>query len=650
MSLSYRADIDGLRAIAVLSVLLYHVEAPLVSGGYVGVDVFFVISGFLITSIIVKDIDAGAYSIARFYERRIRRIFPALFPVILFSLVVGALMYDWRAFKDLGQSITATTLFSSNILFWTERGYFDTPAYTKPLLHTWSLAVEEQFYIVFPLLLMAIDRFLHRRYVPWLLAGLMVSFAASVYWMHHDADGVFYLVPFRAWELLVGAIIALKVIPEDFLSRAMREVLSAVGMGLILYSVFVYDETTAFPGVAAIAPVAGAGFVIMGGMNGGGASGAVTRLLSWRPLVFVGLISYSLYLWHWPLVAFSKFLLFRDHYVWYEQLVLIGLSLGLAFVSYHWIERPWRGSQGVVSSRRILFAGSLGVMFMFSATGVAMHLRNGVFPWNEVCANNPRLGRLASKSTMSPVLIGDKTKEASVVLWGDSHAGSLAPALDAACKRQGAAGYVFSAGSTLPILSIERLSGNFDETAFNESVLSFIQERRIRTVLLVGAWTHYITGKGELLIDGQVVAPSERRVVVILEELEKTVEHLERNGIRVYVVEDVPAWNMDPTRFVCLEMRYPGIKGFSRWRELVTYRSDEQYRAEINAACERLRFIRQPLAHMKDSSPDETVLRNGILMYNDSNHLSQAGSVSVSSMFDDVLARETHQGVNACLP
>jgi len=136
MSLSYRADIDGLRAIAVLSVLLYHVEAPLVSGGYVGVDVFFVISGFLITSIIVKDIDAGAYSIARFYERRIRRIFPALFPVILFSLVVGALMYDWRAFKDLGQSITATTLFSSNILFWTERGYFDTPAYTKPLLHT----------------------------------------------------------------------------------------------------------------------------------------------------------------------------------------------------------------------------------------------------------------------------------------------------------------------------------------------------------------------------------------------------------------------------------------------------------------------------------------------------------------------------------
>jgi len=261
MKLTYRPDIDGLRAIAVLSVLFFHTNIPGFSGGFVGVDIFFVISGFLITSIILKDIEEEKFSIARFYERRIRRIFPALFPVIAFTLVVGAYLFDANAFKDLGQSVTATTLFSSNILFWREAGYFDAPSLYKPLLHTWSLAVEEQFYIFFPLALLFIHRFLKKRYSPWLVIAFVLSLGISVWGVYHKQAATFYLVPTRAWELLAGSMLALGVFPNAS-SVWLRNILSVTGLGLIVYSVGFYTEATLFPGYNAIAPVLGAGLII----------------------------------------------------------------------------------------------------------------------------------------------------------------------------------------------------------------------------------------------------------------------------------------------------------------------------------------------------------------------------------------------------
>ena len=185
MKLNYRPDIDGLRAIAVLAVLLFHTNTPGFSGGFVGVDIFFVISGFLITSIILKDIEKEQFSIARFYERRIRRIFPALFPVSAFTVVVGAYLFDAGAFKHLGQSISATTLFFSNIHFLRESGSFDAPSLQKPLLHTWSLAVEEQIFIFFPLALLLIHRYLKSNYLLWIGITLLLSLAASIWKVHH---------------------------------------------------------------------------------------------------------------------------------------------------------------------------------------------------------------------------------------------------------------------------------------------------------------------------------------------------------------------------------------------------------------------------------------------------------------------------------
>ncbi|ANT64619.1 acyltransferase family protein [Prosthecochloris sp. CIB 2401] len=268
MPLKYRADIDGLRAIAVLAVLFFHTGVPGFSGGFVGVDIFFVISGFLITSIILKDIKEEKFSIARFYERRIRRIFPALFPVIAFTLVVGAFIFDATAFKELGQSITATTIFSSNILFWLKAGYFDTASLQKPLLHTWSLAVEEQFYIFFPLALVFINRFLNGRYLCWIIVASTLSLVASIYGVYHYPSPTFYLVHTRAWELLLGSILALGVLPSPT-SSFLRNILSIAGLGLIVYSVGFYTEATLFPGYNAIAPVMGAWLIIYSNRGGG---------------------------------------------------------------------------------------------------------------------------------------------------------------------------------------------------------------------------------------------------------------------------------------------------------------------------------------------------------------------------------------------
>jgi peptidoglycan/LPS O-acetylase OafA/YrhL len=351
MEIKYRADIDGLRAIAVLAVLLFHTDVPGFTGGFVGVDVFFVISGYLITSIILKEIKAEQFSIARFYERRIRRIFPALFPVISFVLVVGAYLFDANAFKDLGQSIAATTLFSSNILFWRESGYFAAPSLQKPLLHTWSLAVEEQFYIFFPLSLMAIHRYLKGKYFVWLVIAFILSLVASIYGVVYHPAATFYLVPTRAWELMVGSILALGVLP-DLSKNWQRNALTISGLALILYSIVAYTEATPFPGIAALAPVMGSGLIIYSGKGG---SHQAQKLFTARPLVFIGLISYSLYLWHWPLVAFTKYLLFRP-FNGVDSAAIILASVLIASFSWKFIEQPFRGKQMLFPERKKLFA------------------------------------------------------------------------------------------------------------------------------------------------------------------------------------------------------------------------------------------------------------------------------------------------------
>ena len=299
---SYRPEIDGLRAMAVVPVVLYHAHVPGVSGGFVGVDVFFVISGFLITSQLAADVAAGRFSIVTFYERRVRRIFPALFVMLAVSAVMALWLLLPFELESFAASLRASALFVSNFYFMRETGYFVAAAITKPLLHTWSLAIEEQFYIFFPVYLYAMSRWAPRWLLPVTTVVLVLSLGLCISMTHPQSDAAFFYTPARVWELLTGSVLALA--PRRVLPGWLAQALGAAGLVLIAVAVFGFDARTPFPGSAAMLPAGGAALVILASGANPTASGG---LLSLGPIRFVGLISYSLYLWHWPLLVFYRF-------------------------------------------------------------------------------------------------------------------------------------------------------------------------------------------------------------------------------------------------------------------------------------------------------------------------------------------------------
>ena len=337
MTPNYRADIDGLRAIAVLSVVLFHAGVETFSGGFVGVDVFFVISGYLITTIIHREVAAGSFSITRFYERRFRRILPAAAVMILTVLVAGELFFTPAHQDSLAKSALAAALFSSNIFFFLESGYFADPAHSMPLLHTWSLAVEEQFYLVLPLAMLLIAKYGRERYRTWLWLLSIASLAACVSLTEANASAAFYFGHTRAWELLAGGLLAVNAVPAVRDQRS-RELVALAGLLLVALSVLLFSELTVFPGLAALLPVLGTVMVIHSGTHG---ATLVGRCLSVRPLVFIGLISYSLYLWHWPVVVFAQYYSVVSLSPAAISLVLI-TSFLLAVGSWRYIETPFR--------------------------------------------------------------------------------------------------------------------------------------------------------------------------------------------------------------------------------------------------------------------------------------------------------------------
>jgi peptidoglycan/LPS O-acetylase OafA/YrhL len=383
-SLKYRPDIDGLRAVAILSVLAFHVWPWRVSGGFVGVDVFFVISGYLISAIVFSEVATGRFSLLAFYERRIRRIFPALFVMLIAVSTVISFFLVPNELIDYAKSVIATTTSSSNFYFWQHSGYFDAPM-SKPLLHTWSLAVEEQFYILFPIFLL-VGR---RLFAQWLKHGVVIllfaSLAASVATLHYNATTAFYMPYTRAWELLVGTVISLGFFPRLRLVWV-RNGVALLGIAMICYSVLRYSPETTFPGLAAVLPSIGSAMIIGAGESG---STLVGKALSWRPTVFIGLISYSLYLWHWPVIILNdlglspNFGAFAPHGWAFVSLMqkinrpmVALLGFVLAVLSWRFVERPFRNNHSRRIERGPLFALAAAVMVaLLLSSGAAIYAR-----------------------------------------------------------------------------------------------------------------------------------------------------------------------------------------------------------------------------------------------------------------------------------
>lgn len=333
----YRQEIDGLRALAVIPVILYHAGLDVFSGGFVGVDIFFVISGYLITSIILAEMESGVFTLSGFYERRMRRILPALFFVLLVSLPFAWFWLLPHEIKDFGRSIMAVALFSSNILFWKESGYFATDAEFIPLLHTWSLGVEEQFYVIFPLLIM-LFWFAGKRNLVILFALVALSGLALAEWgWRHFPEANFYLIPSRAWELMLGALTAFYLLYKPVPTGRVNQWASLLGMLLILGAIFGLDKTLPFPGLYALLPTLGSVLIILFAHSGT----VVHRLLSFPLWVGIGLISYSAYLWHFPVFVFTRIRFTEEPGYWLIA-GLLALIFGLAYMSWRFIEAPLR--------------------------------------------------------------------------------------------------------------------------------------------------------------------------------------------------------------------------------------------------------------------------------------------------------------------
>ena len=369
--MQYRAEVDGLRAIAVIPVILFHAGAPGFSGGYVGVDIFFVISGYLITSIIMNDMERQRFSLVDFYERRARRILPALAVVVTFSTVMAYLLMPPNYLTQYAQSVVAVMLFAANIYFYLTTNYFATEADEKPLLHTWSLGVEEQFYVFFPLLIMALLP-LGRRV---LYAGMITLAVASLAFAHFllakgELAANFFLIFSRTWELVLGALVAL--VPATALTRSagVNQLLSFAGLLAIIFAIAVFDVKTPFPSVYALVPVVGACLLVLFAQPGTWA----WRLLSQRILVGIGLISYSLYLWHQPLFSFLRLKWIGEPPAVAFAIAIV-LTFVLAYLSWKYVEQVFRDRNRY--SRKAIFGGSAAFLSTFMVIGLAGHLTKG---------------------------------------------------------------------------------------------------------------------------------------------------------------------------------------------------------------------------------------------------------------------------------
>ncbi|SDP61477.1 Peptidoglycan/LPS O-acetylase OafA/YrhL, contains acyltransferase and SGNH-hydrolase domains [Sulfitobacter litoralis] len=427
--MKYRAEIDGLRALAVVPVIFFHAGFDLFSGGFVGVDVFFVISGYLITTILIEDIEGNRFSIVNFYERRARRILPALFLVLFVTSATSYFTLFPADFKEYSKSLLSVVFFVSNVFFWRESDYFATEAELTPLLHTWSLAVEEQYYVLFPIFLIFAWRFGKSRVFWMIVAMATVSFLISEWGWRYAATANFYLAPTRAWELFAGSISAF-IVQEQGVKK--NNIFSLLGLGAIIFSIFAYDESTPFPSVYALVPVLGVVLLILYADK----ETLAARVLSTQGFVGIGLISYSAYLWHQPLLALYRHKFGIELEV-IPSLFLVIVVLILSAFTWKFVENPFRSSSSL--DRRAIFVSSIFFITILCGLGIAILTTDGASyryelppkpsPWADIKCHGAK--RVAQYKNPIEYCLGSSTSSSSgdIYLVGDSHAAQITFAL-----------------------------------------------------------------------------------------------------------------------------------------------------------------------------------------------------------------------------
>lgn len=634
--LKYRADIDGLRAIAVIPVILFHTGMGWASGGYVGVDVFFVISGYLITKLIADEMDAGQFSLARFYERRIRRIFPALFAVLAACFLAGLALMMPRDLVDFAKSAIATASSLSNMLFWWQSGYFDGAAEAKPLLHTWSLAVEEQFYVAFPLLLLALRQWARPWVMPILAAIGVLSFGLCVASLYISPKSGFYLAPMRAWELLLGGLLALGAVPPTS-RRWVRETASVLGLVGIAAAILYFNEHTPFPGYAALLPTVGAALIIWSGASG---HSSVNAMISARPIVLIGLASYSLYLWHWPILVFMNYVNI-ERLDLTQQLVALALIAASGFLSWRFIERPFRKPRG--GGQRAVFIVGASAAAVAIAAGLTL-VATGGLPSRYSPAvravlaaqdsHSELMARCSSRIEMQlggDCMIGDGANRDSFI-WGDSHADALTGAFQTLAADTRRTFYYSVDASCPPLLGVALDPAC---TEANERRIQFLSSHpAIRTVVVAARWSVYTSGRA---VDfGPAESNEQLPRLISPHELSagvgRTVAALEAAGKTVVLVYPIPETGYHiPSTLARKLLRGEEPETFTRPRAYFDHRQAAAIAALDAAGSARVVRVR-PADRLCDASACK-VFADGQPLYYDDDHLSLEGGRFVAPLF-----------------
>lgn len=613
-NIAYRRDIDGLRAIAVIAVVLYHAFPSLIQGGFIGVDIFFVISGFLISSILLRELQSGTFSIAKFYARRIIRIFPALIVVLAACLAFGWFALLGEEYRSLAKHTLAGAGFVSNLVFWSETSYFDVASEAKSLLHLWSLGVEEQFYLLWPLLLLLFTR--ARTHVPLAIcATIVLSFALNLFQATHNPTADFYSPLTRVWELSAGALLACK--PNHWKpSSRLVNALSILGAALIIAGFVTITSNHVFPGVLALVPVTGATLLIAAGPQG-----VINRLiLSNRMMVGIGLISFPLYLWHWPLLSFPRIIESATASA-SIRIAAVLLALTLSWLTYKFIETPIRtGAISRTKSVRLLWCSMLAIAvaatFVFSKDGLPERTgANPIAKYPNDLGRDPYLTYISKHlSRCSDIELRELSSldtsygyrcyqskpdtPIKILLIGDSHAEHWLPGFAAQFSDTNVGSFI---QPQLPSLA---------SPAFTAPLQRVARDSNIDSIFISAMWIDKI-------------APG---LIEPEKQLDQTLKMLVNTGKHIYVMDDIPAFPFDPEK--CKYGRRFSSGTSTCEMSVSDYQNQKKYYSTILSSALKenpeVKFL-----HIDDLLCDTQLCKmtaDGKLLYRDTNHLNIEGS------------------------
>ena len=647
----YRPDIDGLRAVAVLAVVAFHAFPGWIHGGFIGVDVFFVISGYLITGLIGHELDAGAFSFWRFYARRARRIFPALIVVMLGSLTLGWTMMLPDEFARLGMHVVAGSFFSSNLVLWRESGYFDVSALTKPLLHLWSLGIEEQFYIAWPLCVLALWRVRERRTLV-VSAIALASFGYCVLLSYSDLTAAFYSPLSRAWELMVGAALA-SLLPTHAgppRASAWREAAVVAGLASIIVSVLVLEVQVRLPGFFTVPLVIGTSLVIAFGAD----TWVGRNLLASRLPVFVGLISYPLYLWHWPLLVFVRLGLENTgrsvHFIRLAEAASVLFAFAAAAATWHFVERPARRSN-VPSRAAMLATLALGVTASLGATAARAPLVR--------LRGDPTVARaVAARSDWSPNGLGKGVHytfgvkgEPQVVFIGDSHAELYFPAVQQAARNMASPPLV-AFRSMSGCAPVPRIQSTRCDEVYRDAIAAALGGS-VRRVIIAAYWRGYVepafgrSALGNAAFVNEAGTPASAAFVdSAFRRLAADIARLRRAGKEVVVLLSLPGSDAADPSLLASASRIPFMRDsvaghlFAASFSLTKFKSDASWIESEVALAAQLggASLIDPAPYLCPNGTCPTTDERGAVLRSDGSHLRPFASIRYLTFVPSLLA------------